>query len=410
MQSRRHRVLYVQRPRGGGSATGLYELVRGLDTGRIEPIVLCYERNVYCESFAELGAKVLVLNDGPPADRKGPKGLRGSLSRLAQHSRAIKQINRLIRHDWPVARMIAELIRSEEVDLVHNNDNPRGDRASMIAARLAGVPQVSHVRFFPDYFRPIDRRLAEFVDFFVYVSTAIEEHYRAEVGVPAYKGQVIYDSLDIAAFGGGEGGGARVRDELGLDAEDQLITNVGRLVPWKGQDIFCQAMARVAASNPRVKALIVGAHPPNRAGEEYFRSLQGIVEQLGLRGRVIFSGFRRDVPDILAASDIVVHSASMPEPFGRIIVEAMAAGRPVVATAAGGVLEILEHQKTGLLVPLESAERMADAIETLLRDPEHAARMGDAAQQDVATRFAPERFSRAIQQVYERALASRAPA
>jgi len=408
MSRERHRVLYVQKPKGGGSATGLYELVRCLDRDRVDPTVLFYEPNEYCDAFAELGAKVLVLNDGPGAPGNGSARLSSSLGRLMTPSHGLGQFKRLVRLDWPLARRIAEVIRAEEVDLVHNNDNPRGDRASMIAARMAHVPQVSHVRFLPQYYRPIDHRLARFVKFFIYMSEAIEEHYRNEVGVPASMGRVIYDPFDLDTFRNGVQGARAVREEFGLAPDDPLITNVGRLVPWKGQDVFSEAFSRIVARLPRARALIVGSPPPNRVGEEYHRRLRGIVERLQLQDHVMFTGFRKDIPEILAASDVVVHSATSPEPFGRIVVEALAAGRPTVATAAGGVPEIVEHEKTGLLVPPGDAERMAEAIEALLRDPDAAARMGSAARRDVAVRFARGRFSRAIQHIYGLAIDARA--
>ena len=407
--AKRYRILYVQRPNGGGSATGLYDMVRGLDRERFEPVVLFYQQNDFCEAFRGLGAQVIVLGRDRTSSRPLPAPLRGVAGGLRDGSRAVKQLSRLVRSDWPLARRIARQIKSEHIDLVHNNDNPRGDRPSMIAARLVGVPQVSHVRFLPDYFRPIDRRLAKFVDFFIYMSNAIEQQYRTEVGVPAHKGKVIYDPFDFASFGNGGRSAAQVRKELGLGDHHQVVSNVGRIVPWKGQDVFLRAMARVVRSCPNAMALIVGSAAGKQAAQEYYRQLEKLVEELGLSDNVIFTGFRRDIPEIMAASDVVVHSASRPEPFGRVVVEAMAANRPVVATAAGGVLEIIDDQETGLLVPLEDSARMAQAIETLLEDAALAERMGQRARREAETRYEPQRFADAIRHIYEGTLAGRAP-
>ena len=404
---KRYRILYVQRPNGGGSATGLYDMVRVLDRERFEPVVLFYQQNDFCEAFRELGAHVMVLS-GRTGARPLPALVSGAVGGLRDSSNAVRQVNRLIRSDWPLARRIARLIKREHIDLVHNNDNPRGDRASMIAARLAGVPQVSHVRFLPDYFRPIDRRLATFVDFFIYVSTAVEQQYRTEIGVPAWKGKVIYDPFDFASFGNGGRSAAQVRTELGLGDHHQVVSNVGRIVPWKGQDVFLRAMAQVVRSHPNAVALIVGSAAAKPAAQEYYCQLERLVQELRLSDNVIFTGFRRDIPEIMAASDVVVHSASRPEPFGRVVVEAMAANRPLVATAAGGVLEIIDDQETGLLVPLEDSARMAQAIETLLEDAALAERMGQRARREAEARYEPQRFADAIRRIYEGTLAGRA--
>jgi glycosyltransferase involved in cell wall biosynthesis len=126
---------------------------------------------------------------------------------------------------------------------------------------------------------------------------------------------------------------------------------------------------------------------------------------LQLSDHFIFTGFRADVPRIMATSDIVVHSASEPEPFGRVIVEAMAAGRPVVATAAGGPLDIIEDQVTGLLVPPQNAALMAKAIQQLLQNREQATMIGQRAQQVAKERFSVEQHVTAVQRIYQKILA-----
>jgi glycosyltransferase involved in cell wall biosynthesis len=405
MPARRKRILYVQRPNGGGTATGLYDLVRTLDTSLYEPVVLFYRANRFCERFRHLGARVLVL-EGPTSARPLPGPIRGVVSGL-RTSRRLKQLNRLVRNDWPLARRIARLIRQEAVDLVHHNDNPRADRASIIAARLAGMPQICHVRALGEYFRPIDRRLSSWVSSYIYMSRVIERHWRDAIGIAADRGEVVYDPFDFTALGDGDRASPRLRAEFGLAEDARVISNVGRLVPWKGQDVFLQAMSEVVRAYPNVRVLIVGAPNPQPAGQDYYQRLERLTVRLGLSGHVIFTGHRSDIPEIMAASDIVVHSASEPEPFGRVVVEAMAAARPVVATAAGGVLEIVDDQETGLLVPLEDPAAMAGAIRQLLGDPPKAGAMGRRARQEVRRRFAPTRFVEAMERVYGRVLNGR---
>ena len=183
-----------------------------------------------------------------------------------------------------------------------------------------------------------------------------------------------------------------------------MVSNVGRLDWWKGHDYFLQAMAEVIQAQPSVKALIVGEPDSARRNQAYYQRLQKLVTELELSEHVIFTGFRADIPRIMAASDIVVHSASEPEPFGRVVVEAMLTGRPVIATAAGGVLDIIEDQVTGLLVPPKNAALMAQAVQQILQNPEQAKMMGQRAQQNARERFSVKQHVTAVQHIYERIL------
>lgn len=178
-------------------------------------------------------------------------------------------------------------------------------------------------------------------------------------------------------------------------------------MPWKGQDYFLHALADIVRSFPDTKALIVGAPESGPGSQKYFKELQQLVAELKLSEHVVFTGFRSDVAHIMAASDVIVHSSSEPEPFGRVIVEAMAVGKPIIATAAGGALEIFDDQVTGLLVPPKDVVHMAKALQQLLIDPTQAQLMGQRAQQYVQTRFTVEQHVRAVQQIYERVLNQR---
>jgi glycosyltransferase involved in cell wall biosynthesis len=251
------------------------------------------------------------------------------------------------------------------------------------------------------------------------MSTAIQNLYDG-LGMPPEKGHVIYDPFDASAFAPapatrvtGDSATARrmkhsaLRAELGIKEDDRVISNVGRLEWWKGQDYFLQAIAEIVPSYPNVKALLIGAPDHTQVGHEFHQKLQQMVQELNLSEHVLFTGFRSDVTDILRMSEIVVHSASEPEPFGRVVVEAMLVSRPVVATAAGGVLDIVQDQVTGLLVPPKEATAMAHAIRQLLQDREKATRMGQDARKNAKERFSVKQHIAAIQNIYESILITR---
>jgi glycosyltransferase involved in cell wall biosynthesis len=407
MNTRHHRILYIEKPTFvGGSVISLYELVRGLDTSRYEPLVVFYGPNPYRDRFRAVGVSVITLNDQPPvavAMTGSQRDIAASLSRygswLAVGYRTAKQMYLLARRDWPLARRLARLIKEEAIDLVHCNNSL--NRAAVVAVRLADVPCITHVRKLHSL-SVVDRYVARDVDSFVYISRAVEQCYRRQ-GVPVSKGQVVYNPIDVQAFAQADHR-AELRAEFGLTDHDWLISNVGRLDWWKGHEYFLEAMAEVIQSHPNAKALIVGAPDLAPLSQDYCQRLQQSVTDLRLSGHVIFTGFRKDVPRIMAASDIVVHSSSEPEPFGRVIVEAMAAGRPVVATAAGGVLDIIEDQVTGLLVPPKNATLMAKAIQQLLQNRDQAEMIGQRAQQKAQRRFSVEQHVKAVERVYQKTL------
>jgi glycosyltransferase involved in cell wall biosynthesis len=407
MNTRCHRILYIEKPAFvGGSVVSLYELVRGLDTNRYEPVIVFYGPNPYRDRFRAFGVSVITLNERPPVAVEVTgfqRDIAASLSRygswLAKGYRMAKQVYLLARRDWPLARRLVRLIKEEAIDLVHCNNSL--NLAAVVAARLTSVPYICHVRMLHEL-SPVDRYLARYVDSFVYISKAVERCYRSQ-GVPVGRGQVVYNPINVEAFAQADHR-MELRAEFGLTDHDWLISNVGRLDWWKGHDDFLRAMAKVTRSQSNVKALIVGAVDSEPRNQAYFQRLQQLVTDLGLSGHVIFTGFRADIPRIMAASDIVVHSASEPEPFGRVVVEAMAAGRPVVATGAGGVLDIIEDQVTGLLVPPRNAALMAKAIQQLLRNREEAEVMGRRAQQQAKRRFSVSQHVTAVQHIYQEVL------
>jgi glycosyltransferase involved in cell wall biosynthesis len=182
------------------------------------------------------------------------------------------------------------------------------------------------------------------------------------------------------------------------------VGSVGRLVRWKGHDVFLAAMARVMEDDPTARAVIVGAEgaTPDSVGVE--NELRALAADLGIADRVVFTGYRADVSDVMAAADVVAHSAVRPEPFGRVVTEAMACARPVVATRGGGVLEIVDDGVTGTLVAMGDPGDMARGILGLLADPARAAAMGRAAREAVRTRFSPEQHLAGVEAAYLAAL------
>jgi glycosyltransferase involved in cell wall biosynthesis len=400
----RQRVLFIEAPPFvGGSVISLYELIRGLDYSRFEPIVLFFSPNPYRERFQKLGIQVETFSEQMPRMVQTKRDIAGTLNRYSSHAahsyRLLKDLYRLAQRDYPIAKRTARYIDEWGIDLVHHNNCLPTDRATILGASIARVPQTVHVRTL-GAFGMVERYLARSVDAFIYISQAVEGLYR-RLGIPVEKGHIIYNGFTLPQANADT---THLRTEFGLSQDDRVIVNVGRIEWWKGQDYFIQTMAEIVKVQPNTKALLVGGVDSTLRNLEFQSKIQRMVLEMGLSNHVIFTGFRSDIPQIMAMSDLIVHSASEPEPFGRVIVEAMLAGRPVVATAAGGVLDIIEDKATGLTVPPKDVAAMTGAIQYLLQHPADAAAMGQRAQQEAGKRFSVEQHARSVQCLYQQIL------
>ena len=172
----------------------------------------------------------------------------------------------------------------------------------------------------------------------------------------------------------------------------------GRLSAWKGQQTAIEALAQLPAA---CHLWIAGA--PLFGEEAFEASLRRQAEQRGVADRVRFLGFRDDIPVVMRAVDVIVHASTLPEPFGRVVVEGMLARKPVIATDAGGVREILQHGETGVLVPLGDAAAIARAVTELRADPPRAARIAAAGAARARAEFSVEAMVRGVRAVLDEA-------
>lgn len=376
------RILFVELSTVvGGSVVSLFELARGLTAGdRFEPVVLFDGPHPATAMFQGAGIRTLHLT---------PK--RREVGETALGRRAREQVG--------AAAELSRLLASERFNLVHHNINLPRDRVNILAVAAADIPQVSHARNLCDL-SPLDRLASRLPGCCVYVSRAVERHALGQGAAPRRR-RVVYNPVDVD--GATRGDGTRLRAELGLDPDRPVVSNIGRLESWKGQDVFLRAVPEVLRHHD-VTALVVGELPARARAAGYDRRIRELVDGLRLGDHVVLTGHRTDVADILAASDVAVHSARAPEPFGRVIVEAMASGTPVIATGAGGVPEIVTDGEDGMLVPCGDPVALGSAIVALLDHPAEARRLGAAGRRTAADRFTVERHVATMTEVYAQVL------
>lgn len=259
-------------------------------------------------------------------------------------------------------------------------------------ARMAGVGTVLETCHGPEVWRMgkglrgsfwVDRQVGRLVDKYIAVSHAAERHLVANKRVPKNKIRVIHNGRDLDRFApGNERRRAATRAALGLGDEPVILT-MARLDEQKGHRHLIDAIAILAPRRLKLVTLFAGDGPLEQ-------SLRAQCAALGLTDRVRFLGYRRDVPELLEAADLIV-LPSLYEGLSLSTIEALAAGRPMVATAVDGTPEVVIHERTGLLVPPANPVAMAAAIERLLDDPALAARLASDGRKFVNENFAVQR-------------------
>ncbi|NOX64046.1 MAG: glycosyltransferase family 4 protein, partial [Chloroflexi bacterium] len=379
------RVLYVDfAPRPGGSIQSLLLVLRHLPREQVQPLVLLAPAADDWPAVHELNIPVFTFDaqQGTPI----PVGATAAQVRKSESAQKLRShpwlgrvwrwgsiSRRLWRRSRVVASFIARLAREQQIDVLHMNDALPLAEPGVLAAWRVGKPSVVTSRSF----NPLDdfhRWLSRLPAAGIFTSAAIQRHQR-EQGARFRREYVIPNAVDLAQFDA-VADRTRVRREFGLPQDARIITVVGRIMRRKGIDVFIRAMAEVARRHPDVIGLVVGGEAYLEPGLD--RELKALARDLGLEQRIHFTGFREDVPRILLASDLLSFVPTEPEPFGRTVIEAMAAGLPVVAANTAALPDLVLDGETGLLVPPANPSAQAAALNRLLSDHALMRKMGRA--------------------------------
>jgi glycosyltransferase involved in cell wall biosynthesis len=366
---RRIRVVWVvdQSDAPIGSFAGQLEILRHLDRNRFEVLAVVPAAGRSVDVLAELGARV-VQRPIVPSGR--------SLRYLC----AVWSFRRLLTRD--------------RVALLYMPDHTRWRPAELLAARWAGVPVVLHLRTPPDRGRAADPFL-RYADAIIGNSAATLQPLRGTV--PDRVLHVVYNCIDIERFTPGP---AR-RSEF-VPPDTPVVGFVGMFRPEKGIQHFLDMTRVLRGERPEVRYLAVGGDSPPST-RDGLAEAQRHAAAIGVADVVHFTGVRDDIPEIMRALDVLV-VPSLTEGFGRVIAEANAVGTPVVATAVGGIPEVIEDGITGVLVPPGDVPAMAAAVRRVLDDSAWRARVAACAPAKVRARFAPATQVRAIEAVWRAVL------
>jgi len=336
----------------GGAELSLLALLGTLDSDRF-PVTLGAPPGPLADGAAGLGVPVIDL-------RLEKLRIRNPFAALWRYRKGCAALRRTV--------------DEQSFDLVHANT-----LRTAIYAAGAGVPFLWHARDFdvPGWAK---RRLLARCE----AAIAISEFIARSLGNDT-KVHLIRNGLEPVDEPSAEDALA-FRREVGLPEECPVVGIMGRIRPWKGQMDFLDAAAKIAEQRPHVRFLVVGATLFPDPGRDYVAELKAQAAALGLTDKVVFCGHRPDPLVALSAMD-VGGNCSRNEPFGRVLLEAMACRRPVVAFRSGAVPEVVVDGQTGVLVPYGENEALVDAVLALLDDPHRARELGEAGRRRVESDF-----------------------
>jgi glycosyltransferase involved in cell wall biosynthesis len=299
---------------------------------------------------------------------------------------------------------LMSIIKQESVDVVHSNTIAVIPGA--LAAKFTGRPNIWHVH----EIITSPRTLWKFTSWLVprlsfkvvAVSGPTRQHLCDGDRLNNTKAVVIHNGIDIEEFTPNPGKRLRVRGEWGIRPEQLLIGMIGRFSNWKGQDYFVDVARLVSDEHPDARFILVGGTFP---GQEYqVERIRTKINSYGLASKICISDFRSDVPDVLNAFDIFVLPSTLPDPLPTVVLEAMAAGKPVVANAHGGSTEMVKDQLTGLLTEPGKQEIMARAIIRLITNANERSSMGAAGRDRLLTYFSIDTYVSNWSELYEQAV------
>lgn len=386
--SNRRAILFVH---SGNDMYGadliLLNLLKGLDRSRFYPIVVLPQDSKHINRLAPELEKAAIEY----------QFIRMSVLRR-KYFTVLKIVPWFL--DFIVGTLsLAILMKKRRIVLVHSNTLavPCGAIAAAIA-RKRHLWHVHEIIMDPVWVRKVSHWLAcRFSDVVVAVSGPVREHILRDCPGSTEKVKVLHNGIDPSPFLSGNNM-ACIRKEFGVPVDSILVGMVGRVSRWKGQLVLLAAAQQALQENKLLFFLAVGGVFDDEI--EYMERLRHSVRESGIESRFIISDYRSDICDVMQAFDIFVLPSVLPDPFPTVILEAMAAAKPVIATAYGGSIEMVKEETTGYLISPKDPSALARAIVFLASDKARAISMGTAGRKRLLEEFHQGRFISEFELVY----------
>ena len=384
----------------GGSHHCLLETVKYINREKYVPFVLFYQNNALVPDIKEI-CEVFIITQyqGLVIEKKYPL-LHEFVKKYKYISKIVlylqKSINFIVYY-IPNLIFNCKFLMKHKIDLVHANNTP--DLTDwLIASKLLRIKMVSHLRFpwSPTYVR---KKLIRFYDKIISISNYVTNQLKIK-GIPCDNVVTIHDGIDVHSIPATNDSIENIFKELKISTGTYVIGVIGNIRRWKGQHVAIESLRTIVKKHNNIKCLFIGEISNSEYDAEYYNYLQELVGKYDLRDNVFFTGYRKDVLNILSQLDILVHTSILPEPFGRVVLEGMIFRKPVIATNHGGPMESIVDGVSGFLVPPENPKLLADKIMFLMENKDIAKNVGENARKHVEEKFSIEGNVQKIEGIY----------
>jgi len=371
----------------GGSAENTFLTVKGLNKNKYEVILI---RGLAEESRMGTEETAAVERNLREAEKCGVK--------IITVSELVRTIHPL--HDLKALFDLIQIFKNEKPRIVHTHTSKAGilGRWAAFFANTKIIVHTPHGHVFWGYFNKwktgcfiLLEKLTAFITNKIITLTEQEkrDHLQCKIA-PDEKFTVIHSGVDLSAFSDSQINAPAMREKLRIPPEAFVVGTTGRLTPIKGQRYLLEAAAMISPGNRDLFFVFLG-------DGELARELGKMASLLGIKN-VMFLGWRQDVPEVMSTFDIFV-LPSLNEGMGKVLIEAMALGKPIVASDVGGIPDLVAHNRNGLLVPPADVEGLVDSINVLLHDPKRREVMGDRGKV-VAADYSAEAMIKKIDLLY----------
>ncbi len=346
----------------GGGQWSLYYLIKHLDKDRFHPFVLCPEEGELSQKMITAGAEPIFLKTG-----------------------RIRSFN-----PFTIKKFIS-IIKDKDISLIHTDSTTETFYAG-IATKIMKIPLIWHIRSSEEDWM-LDRLLTSLSTKLILVAGALKKRFK---WLDAEKAPTVYNGIDLEEFDSIPSSSS-IREEFNIDKDTVLLACNGRLEERKGQEYLVSAMRHIN----NAKIIFAG-----RADDTYLSRIKQMCDESNLSERVIFAGHRKNIPSLLREIDIFVFPVISGEGFSRAVLEAMAAGKPVIATDDAGNPEAVMEGETGHIVRAKDTDKLADRINDLILNAERRQQMGLAGRKRLEKMFTIQRYVESVERLYHDILGS----
>ena len=385
------KILYIESNTDGtigGSYYSLLYLLEGLNKERYEPYVLFCQDNILIPKFKEVAEKVMVYDYEPFGSNP---------------FNSWKVIPKFIKHIVFKQLELHKIIHRVRPDLVHLNNTYAANHEWMLTCYLHKIKVVAHDRNSGTSTTWQTRLFVRFLDAIISVSETCM-NFVTQQGLKPKRIRMVYNGLNLENFeiDRSQHDRMRIRENLGIAQDSILVGMVGNICYLKGQLVFVKAIDLLInefQENKRIQGIIIGNTPTGAAA--YEQEIRSFLKERKIDDKVRLLGYRQDIPQLLKAVDIFVHASVELDALPRVILEAMALEKPVIATNSGGASEIIEDWITGYLVPMNDQISMKNAIMRYVQEHKKAKAIGVAARKTVEVKFSVYQMVQGVEEVYE---------